>query len=72
MEPEPRPLHIAITQSQLLDLQSRLALTRFPDTEAVADWDQGVPPGAGNPLRVHTDGQPTVYKQTPWAARCVT
>lgn len=43
MKPEPRPLHIAIPQAQLLDLKSRLALTRYPDAQTVADWDQGVP-----------------------------
>ncbi len=38
-----RPLAIEIPQSQLDDLQARLALTRFPEKETVEDWDQGIP-----------------------------
>ena len=39
----PRPFTIEVAQSQLDDLKARLALTRWPDKETVADWDQGVP-----------------------------
>jgi len=38
-----RPFTIAIPQSQLDDLRTRLALTRFPEKEIVEDWDQGIP-----------------------------
>ena len=38
-----RPFTINIAQSQLDDLKARLALTRFPEKEIVADWDQGIP-----------------------------
>ncbi len=40
---QPRPFTIDIPQSQLDDLRARLALTRWPEKETVADWDQGVP-----------------------------
>jgi hypothetical protein len=39
----PRPFAIDIAQSQLDDLRSRLALTRWPEKETVDDWDQGMP-----------------------------
>jgi epoxide hydrolase len=38
-----RPFTVAIPQSQLDDLQARLALTRLPEKENVDDWDQGIP-----------------------------
>lgn len=38
-----RPFTIDISQDKLDDLQARLALTRFPEKETVADWDQGIP-----------------------------
>jgi epoxide hydrolase len=34
---------LAIPQSALDDLQTRLRLTRWPDKETVSDWSQGVP-----------------------------
>ena len=34
---------IEIAQSELDDLQARLALTRFPQKELVDGWDQGIP-----------------------------
>ena len=43
MTAQPRPFTIAIPQSQLDDLKTRLALTRFPEKEIVEDWDQGIP-----------------------------
>lgn len=39
----PRPFTIDIPQSQLDDLRTRLALTRYPEKEIVEDWDQGIP-----------------------------
>lgn len=38
-----RPFKVAIPQSTLDDLQTRLRLTRWPDKETVTDWSQGVP-----------------------------
>jgi pimeloyl-ACP methyl ester carboxylesterase len=32
-----------IDQIQLVDLNARLAVTRLPEAETVADWDQGIP-----------------------------
>ena len=43
MTTSPRPLTIDIPQSQLDDLKTRLALTRWPEKETVDDWDQGMP-----------------------------
>lgn len=38
-----RRFKLAIPQSTLEDLQTRLRLTRWPDKETVSDWSQGVP-----------------------------
>src|SRR5580700_11494986 len=38
-----RPFRIDIPEEQLLDLRRRLAATRWPDKETVADDSQGVP-----------------------------
>lgn len=38
-----RPFTINIPQSQIDDLRTRLALSRFPEKEIVTDWDQGIP-----------------------------
>lgn len=38
-----RPFTVAVPQADLDDLKSRLARTRWPEAETVADWDQGVP-----------------------------
>ena len=43
MSISPRPFTVSIDQSALDDLQARLALTRLPEKETVADWDQGLP-----------------------------
>ncbi|MBR1133047.1 epoxide hydrolase N-terminal domain-containing protein [Bradyrhizobium iriomotense] len=40
---EIRPFHINIPEADLLDLRQRLAATRWPDNETVADDSQGVP-----------------------------
>lgn len=37
------PFKLAITQSALDELQTRLGQTRWPDKETVTDWSQGVP-----------------------------
>jgi pimeloyl-ACP methyl ester carboxylesterase len=37
------PFRIDIPQSQLEDLKTRLAMSRWPDAELVDDWSQGVP-----------------------------
>lgn len=42
-EGEIRPFRVDVPQRELDDLKLRLALTRFPDQETVADWSQGVP-----------------------------
>ena len=41
-----RPFTLAIPQSQLDDLNTRLDLTRWPEKEPVDDWTQGVPVAA--------------------------
>ena len=38
-----RNFDISIEQKEIDDLQTRLALTRFPQKEIVEDWDQGIP-----------------------------
>src|SRR3546814_13925093 len=38
-----RPVAGAVPQAALDDLKDRLARTRWPEKETVADWDQGVP-----------------------------
>jgi pimeloyl-ACP methyl ester carboxylesterase len=38
-----RPFSIDIAPSQIKDLQTRLALTRWPDKETPDDWSQGTP-----------------------------
>src|SRR5690242_20873830 len=40
---EIRPFHIDIPEADLVDLRRRLATTRWPDKETVADDSQGVP-----------------------------
>lgn len=37
------PFKIDIADEELIDLKQRLALTRFPDKEPLADWSQGIP-----------------------------
>jgi pimeloyl-ACP methyl ester carboxylesterase len=37
-----RPFTVAIPEAEIADLQQRLARTRWPDPETVADWSQGV------------------------------
>jgi pimeloyl-ACP methyl ester carboxylesterase len=37
-----RPFHVHVPEEQLVDLRRRLAATRWPDQETVADQDQGV------------------------------
>ena len=37
------PFHIQIPEADLRDLRDRLARTRWPEAETVADWSQGVP-----------------------------
>jgi pimeloyl-ACP methyl ester carboxylesterase len=38
-----RPFTLHVPQADLDDLQRRLAATRWPDAETVADWSQGAP-----------------------------
>src|ERR1700722_9426359 len=38
-----RPFHIDVPEADLADLRRRLAATRWPDKETVADESQGVP-----------------------------
>ena len=37
------PFEIQVPESALLDLKERLARTRWPEAETVADWSQGIP-----------------------------
>lgn len=37
------PFEIQVPDSALLDLKERLARTRWPEAETVADWSQGIP-----------------------------
>lgn len=37
------PFEIAVPDEVLNDLRSRLAMTRWPESETVSDWSQGVP-----------------------------
>ena len=37
------PFRIEISEAELLDLATRLARTRWPEPQTVADWSQGVP-----------------------------
>ena len=39
---EIRPFHVNVPEEQLSDLRQRLAATRWPDKETVADRSQGV------------------------------
>jgi epoxide hydrolase len=43
MSAEIRPFRIEIPESDLDDLRQRLRQTRWPDTQTVEDWSQGVP-----------------------------
>jgi epoxide hydrolase len=43
MSDDVAPFHIDIPNADLLDLRERLARTRWPDSETVGDWSQGVP-----------------------------
>lgn len=40
--PVVRPFTVAVPDSDITDLKQRLARTRWPDAETVADWSQGV------------------------------
>ena len=48
-----RPFHIDIPEEQLVDLRRRLAATRWPDKETVADDSQGVPSATIQDLARH-------------------
>lgn len=43
MSDEIMPFEVAISEEDLADLADRLARTRWPEREPVADWSQGVP-----------------------------
>ena len=43
MSSEIVPFPIAIPDAELEDLRARLARTRWPAPEPVADWSQGIP-----------------------------
>ena len=38
-----RPFHVDIPEEELTDLRRRIAATRWPEKETVADQSQGVP-----------------------------
>ncbi|MGQ0623419.1 MAG: epoxide hydrolase family protein [Sporichthyaceae bacterium] len=37
------PFTVAVPEADLVDLRERLARTRWPDTQTVGDWSQGIP-----------------------------
>ena len=39
----PTPFQIAIPDAEIDDLKRRLRATRFPNSEPVDDWSQGIP-----------------------------
>ena len=43
MSDQLRPFRIAVREEDLADLKDRLHRTRWPETETVTDWSQGVP-----------------------------
>lgn len=47
------PFHLAIPETELLDLRARLERTRWPDRETVDDWSQGVPLAQAKALIAH-------------------
>ena len=47
------PFRVAIPQAALDDLHHRLASTRWPEKETVADWSQGVPLAKAKALVAH-------------------
>ena len=47
------PFHLAIPETELLDLRARLERTRWPDRETVGDWSQGVPLAQAQVLIAH-------------------
>jgi len=48
-----QPFHLAVPESELLDLRRRLERTRWPDPETVGDWSQGVPLAQAKQLVEH-------------------
>ena len=51
-----RPFRIDVPQAALDDLKARLANTRWPEKETVADWDQGVPLAYAQELAAYWQG----------------
>jgi Epoxide hydrolase N terminus len=49
-----RPFRISVSEEQLVDLRRRIAATRWPDRETVADESQGVQLAA---LKSHATGE---------------
>ena len=43
MSTDVRPFRVAVTDDQLVDLEDRLRRTRWPESETVDDWSQGIP-----------------------------
>ncbi len=43
MTDDVRPFRIEVPEADLADLRARLARTRWPEAETVADWSQGIP-----------------------------
>ena len=37
------PITVSVSKTQIADLQQRLQLTRWPESQTVTDWSQGVP-----------------------------
>lgn len=48
-----QPFHLAVPESDLVDLRRRLDLTRWPEKETVDDWSQGVPLAQAKALIEH-------------------
>ncbi|MEC4016773.1 epoxide hydrolase family protein [Streptomyces sp. H27-D2] len=57
MRPAVTPFRVEIPEADLTDLLQRLARTRWPEAETVADWSQGVPLGYLRELVSYWAGQ---------------
>ena len=43
MTDEIAPFRVEVSEADIIDLDTRLARTRWPERETVTDWSQGVP-----------------------------
>ena len=56
------PFTVDIPQQALDDLQTRLALTRWPDAETCNGWDQGIPLAYTRELATYWEQQYDCYQ----------